>query len=203
MVKRISPALKTAISSAITRAERRTSAEIAVVLAPESDGYQAYLLMYGFAAGSIACTFLWWTKTLTAFPVLMLVQALAMGSFVFIPLLRRLGMTLMPRRLLHYCAARRAAEEFQSLSQQVPPERPLVLLYVSLAERYAHILHSRMAGAKIPTATWDGIVASFAAGVEKPGLSASFDIAIAKIGEALAPHVPDKGEPNVLRDGPG
>ena len=198
MVKKIAPKLTAAISQAVTQAERRTSAEIAVVLTPASDGYQAYQLLYGFAAGSVTCVLLWATKTLTAFPVLMLIQALALGCFAFIPLLRHLCMKLLPKRVLHRYAARRAAEEFQTLSRQVPPERVLVLLYVSLAERYVHILHSRAAGAKIKPSVWDGIVASFTAGARKPGLAPAFEIAIGKIADALAPHFPDKGEANIL-----
>lgn len=198
MVEKISTHLKSAISAAVTKAEHRTSAEIAVVLVPASDPYQAYLLLYGFTAGSIAATVLWWTNTATGFPLLMLVQALAMGIFAFTPLLKTTCMKMLPQRLLHHHAARRASEEFLFLSRQVPHDRPLVLLYVSLAERYVHILHSRAASAKIPAKTWDDIVNSFTALAKKPGLPAAFESAIAKIGDALGAHFPDKGKRNAL-----
>jgi putative membrane protein len=132
--------------------------------------------------------------------MLMLVQVLGMGCFAFLPALRRLGMALLPRRILRHHAARRAAEEFLFLSRHVPPERPLVLMYVSLAERYAHILHSRAASAKVPGGTWDDIVDHFTAGVKKPGLGPSLESAVAKIADALESHFPDRGEPNLLRD---
>ena len=193
MVEKISSALESAIAAAVEKAERRANAEIAVVLTPASDAYQAYMLLYGFAAGSIGAMLLWWTKTATGFPALLLVQALALGCFAFIPPLRRLCMLLLPRRLKHHYAARRAAEEFLFLSRNVSPERPVVLLYVSLAERYVHILHSRAASAKIRKAVWDDIVTSFTAGVRKPGLSPSLTQAIGKIADAMAPHFPHKG----------
>jgi putative membrane protein len=199
MVK-ISSDVKSAVSAAVTKAEKRTSAEIAVVITPASDGYQSFTLVYGFAAGGLAAALLWGTKTLTAFPLLLVIQAAVMASFALLPPLRHLCMKLMPVRVLHHAAARRAAEEFLALSHRVPPERPVVLLYVSLAERYAHIHHTRAAGAQIPRSTWDAIVRGFAGGVKKPGLAPSCEMALAKIADALEPHFPEGGEPNILSD---
>jgi putative membrane protein len=196
----VSSHVKSAVAAAVAKAEKRTSAEIAVVITPASDAYQSFNLLYGFAAGSVLGGLLWLTKTITAFPPLLALQVLSIAAFAFIPVLRRAGMALLPKRVLQHHAARRATEEFLNISHQVPPDRPVVLLYVSLAERYAHILHTRNAGAKVPRGSWDRIIRAFTANVKKPGLAAACETAIAKIADALEPHFPDRGEPNALSD---
>lgn len=200
MVKKLTGEDKNAISAAVAEAERRTSAEIAVVVSPTSDAYQAYLLLYGFAAGSIVAALLWWTKALTPFPALLALQGLFMAAFAFAPFLKTPCLKLLPTRLLHYYASRRAALEFQSLSRHVPAGRPIVLIYVSLAERYAHIIHSRAIGQKIPGPAWDTIIAELTGLARNAGLRQACVTAVERVASVLSPHFPDEGEANVLSD---
>ncbi|MEZ0226401.1 MAG: hypothetical protein ACAH83_17725 [Alphaproteobacteria bacterium] len=200
MVNKLSPEAKVAISAAVTAAERRTSAEIAVVVSPSSDAYQAYLLLYGFAAGSLIAALLWWAKVLTPFPALLAIQGIAMAVFALTPFLKAPCMKLLPTRLLHYYAGRRAVLEFQSLSRHVPAERPVVLIYVSLAERYAHIIHSRAIGLKIPGAAWETIIAELTGLIKSAGLQAACVKAVDRVASTLAPDFPDLGENNTLGD---
>jgi putative membrane protein len=200
MVKKLTGEEKNAISAAVAEAERRTSAEIAVVVSPSSDAYQAYLLLYGFASGSILAALLWWTKTLTPFPALLAIQGLSMAIFAFAPFLKEPCLKLLPAKLLHYYAARRAALEFQSLSRHVPAERPIVLIYVSLAERYAHIIHSRAIGLKIPAPAWETIISELTALMKSTGLQQACVAAVGRVASTLSPHFPDKGEPNAISD---
>ncbi len=195
MVARISSDVKDAIAAAVTAAKQRTSADIAVMVAPVSDGYQAYVLLYGFAAGSLAAAGLWWSKTIHPFPLLLLVQACAMALFAFVPALRHLCLTLVPRQVLHHHAARRAREEFLFVSRHAPPERPVVLLYVSLAERYAHVLHSRALAPKIPAGTWENFIKLFTDSMKKPGLAAACRLTVDAIAQELAPHFPAAKSP--------
>lgn len=201
MVKKLSNEAGAAISAAVTAAERRTSAEIAVVVSPASDTYQAYLLLYGFAAGSSLAAALWWTKTLTPFPLLLAVQGVSIAAFAVTPVLKTLCLKLLPSRLLHHYAGRRAALEFQALSRHVPAERPVVLIYVSLAERYAHIIHSRAIGARIPRAAWDTVIAELTGLMKASGLQQACVAAVGRVATVLSPHFPDGGEKNALDDG--
>lgn len=192
MVSKLPSHLTSAVSAAIEAAEKRTSAEVAVVIAKESDGYQPYLLLDGFALGCLIGTGLWWTKILTAFPLLVLLQALCMAGFALLPLFQHLGRRLIPPQVLHHHAALRAHAEFQVLSRNIAPEKPVALLYVSLAERYAHILHSRDIGAKIAPGIWQEIMSEFTAGVTKPGLRPACETAIARMADALAKPFPKR-----------
>jgi putative membrane protein len=157
--------------------------------------------MYGFAFGSLLGVALWWTKAVTPFPLLLLGQTACLAGFAFVPFLKHLCIALLPARILHHHAARRAVEEFVFVSRHVPNERPVVLLYVSLAERYAHILHSRAVPQKVPASAWDAIIATFTGRMKTGGLKDACIPAIAEIGKTLSPHFPDKGEENALGDG--
>lgn len=201
MVSKLPPEAIAAISAAVAAAERRTSAEIAVVVAPASDTYQAYLLLYGFAAGSALAALLWCTKILTPFPMLLALQGLCMAVFAFSPFLKTLCLKLLPTPLLHHYAGRRAALEFESLSRHVPAERPIVLVYVSLAERHAHIIHSRAVSLKIPDAAWDTVVAELTGLMKTAGLQQACVEAVGRVADILSPHFPDTGETNALSDG--
>jgi putative membrane protein len=190
MVAMVSSEIKDSIAAAVAAAKKRTSADIAVMVAPASDGYQPYALLYGFALGSVAAVALWWTKTVTPFPLLLLVQACTMALIAFVPALRHLCLSLIPKHVLHHHAARRAREEFLFVSRHAPPERPVVLLYVSLAERYAHVLHSRALGPKVPGEAWEGFIKLFTDSAKKPGIAAACQVTVAAMAETLAPHFP-------------
>ena len=200
---KMNDSVKTAIAGAVATAEKRTSAEIAVVVTATSDTYQPFQLMYGFAAGSALGAVLWWSKTATAFPLLAFIQAVSMTAFAFVPWLRVFSLNFLPKRMLREHAARRASQEFLFLSRHVPAGRPVLLLYVSLAEKYAHILHSRDVSQKIPAITWDRIISDFTESVKTAGLQPACLAAIHSAADALEPYFPDRGEPNALSDSPG
>jgi putative membrane protein len=192
MVKELSLELKETIAKAIAEAGRRTSAEIVVVVLPASDPYQSYLLSYGLILGSLAGMGLWMEKMVTGFPLLFGVQVAAIMLTLFIPLLGNLCLKLIPKRVLHHHAARRAFEEFLIVSRHVPAERPVVLLYISLAERYVHILHSRAVLPKIPNETWEAVIQEFTTLMKKFGLQEACVTAIHSISSTLEPHFPEK-----------
>src|ERR1039458_1313386 len=134
MGKKLSPELKETIAQAIAEAERRTSAEIVLVVLPVSDPYQSHLLSYGLALGSLIGMGLWMEKIVTGFPLLFGIQVASIMAVLFVPLLSNLCLKLVPKRVLYHYAARRACEEYLIISRHVPAEGPVVLLYISLAE---------------------------------------------------------------------
>ena len=190
MVKELSPELKDAIAKTIAEAERRTSAEIVLVVLPASDTYESHLLSYGLALGSSIGMGLWMEKIVTGFPLLFSIQVASMMVMLFVPLLRNLCLKLIPKHVLHHQAARRAFEEFLIVSRNVPAERPVILLYISLAERYVHILHSRAVPQKIPNESWEAIVLEFTIQMKKSNLQEACIAAIQSISRTLEPHFP-------------
>jgi putative membrane protein len=188
---KITPQLKIAVEKAINEAEKRTLAEIFIVLAPASDPYQSQVMLCGLVLGSVITLALWFWHILIIFPALLMLQLGLVALFLFVPQLHGCCFCLVPKQIMRRKAARRAYEEYIFASRHVPSNTPVVLLYVSLAEKYAHILHSRAVAAKIPEEVWDKEIAAFTAAVKEHGLEKASADAAARIADILAPHFPE------------
>lgn len=192
MVKPLSAADNKAVERAIAEGERLTSAEIVVVIASASDSYQSYLSLYGLCVGSVIGLGLWKQNLVTAFPWLLMLQCGVISLLLFVPWLRGWGVRLVPRRVKHHRAARRAYEEYQIVARHVASATPIVLLYVSTAEHYVHILTSRMVREKLPDATWEGVIRDFTVNVTASGLREACTVAIKHITALAVPHFPER-----------
>lgn len=200
MVKKLSDENKKAIYSAIAEAEKETSAEIVFVVAPASDSYQSHIFLFGLLIGSFICALLWGAKIFTAFPLLFMVQIAFISAFSIIHSLRYFFIHFIPRQLLHHLAGHRAYAEYVSISQKLPASIPLVVIYISLAEHYAHILSDRFIREKIPGSVWDSVVSEFTVAITKDGLQDACTATIQKIANILAPHFPAQENENYISD---
>lgn len=194
MVKVLSRADKGAVAQAIAEAEKQTCAELVVVVSPASDAYQSYFLLYGLIIGSAISAGLWAVKLLTAFPLLLVIQIAFMSLFAFVPWLRHLLLWLVPRHTCHHRAAHRAYEEYLIVSRHVSATTPILLLYISLAEHYAHIVPSRSVREKITDETWNAIIKKFTNSLGQISLGIACTQTIRQIAELLAVHFPEIGE---------
>jgi putative membrane protein len=170
MVKNFSPADKEAVARAVAEAEQKTCAELAVIVAPASDAYQDIMLLFGFIAGSAIGLGLWITSAVVAFPFLLAIQLSAMGLLAFVPWVRHACLRFVPLRIRRHRAAHRAGEEYLTVSRHVSAATPIVLIYISSAERYVHVLTSRSVLEKIPEDEWNVLVRALTAGVSSDGL---------------------------------
>jgi len=194
MVKLLSQIDKAAIADAITKAERTTRAELVTVVALASDAYQSYFLTYGLLLGSALDIGLWSTKTLSAFPWLLAIQLVVMALFSFIPCVRHLFVWLVPEHIRHHRAAHRAYEEYLTISRHVSAATPVVLLYISIAEHYAHILTSRLVQEKIPDENWNAVVNKLIAAIPLEGIPTACIKTIQYAAELLAQYFPETGQ---------
>jgi putative membrane protein len=199
-LKNLSQENKEAISAAIREAEKVTSAEIVVVVAPVSDAYQSHIVLFGLAVGSFFSSILWAEKLLTAFPYLLMVQLAVISIFSFTPALRSFCISFIPKQILHHRAAHRAFAEYLAVSQKVSYPTPIVVLYVSLAEHYAHILPSRLVREKIPDEIWDSVIREFIATMTKTELHDACISTIQHITKLLTTHFPAGKEVNYISD---
>jgi putative membrane protein len=190
MVKHLSKAHKEVVAKAVAQAEQQTKAELVAVIAPASDAYLSYVMLYGLALGSIVATGLWLAHVMSAFPMLLVVQLGIMSALLLAPPLHKLCLRLVPRRIRHRRAAHRAYEEYLIVSRHVSASTPIVLFYVSLAERYAHILPSRMVREKIPDKEWSDIIIAFTAAMRSQNLDNACTTAIERMTALLAPQFP-------------
>lgn len=184
-----SGAEEAAIAEAITTAESATSGEIVAVVASESSSYMHAPILW---AALIALLVPWPLIYLTwiavqwiyvAQIVVFLVLALALSP-------RRVRLALVPASVKRERAHRRAVEQFLVQSLATTKGRTGVLIFVSVAERYAEIIPDTGINAHVPQSEWQGIVDTLTARIGAGRPAEAFIGAIGAVGAHLAQHVP-------------
>lgn len=196
----ISDADRLRISDAISEAERTTSGEIVCVIAGESATY----LYAPFMWAAIAALLVPWPLIyLTWWPVQWIY---ALQLIVFLALLaalmpRPVRLRLVPRSMQTTRAHRRAVEQFLVQSMHTTGGRTGVLIFISVAERYAEILADQGINAKVPPGTWQEIVDRLTEKIGRDRTADGFVEAIAAAGKLLSEHFPPGAtDPNELPD---
>src|SRR5262245_1032052 len=146
-----------AVAAAIRAAEQRTSGEIVCVLARTSSDYSYVPALW---AALLALIFPWPLIVFTQLSVqriFALQIALFMVAMVILwwPPLR---MLLVPRAVQRTRAHRAANEQFFERGLTRTRDRTGVLIFVSLAERYARIVADEGIAAKVSDAEWQEAV---------------------------------------------
>lgn len=177
------------ISAAISAAERRTSGEIVAVVAAESGSYLYVPFLWAALAALLVpwplVYFTWW-------PVqwIYLVQ-LAVFTFLVLALMpRQVRLALVPRSVLHERAHRRAVEQFLVQNLTTTKGRTGVLIFVSIAERYAEIIPDIGIAKKAPDDSWQGIVDKLTSDIGDGQPADGFVTAIESVGAHLVKHFP-------------
>ncbi|MEA2858423.1 MAG: putative rane protein [Methylobacteriaceae bacterium] len=177
------------ISEAIRAAEQNTSGEIVCVLARSSSEYTAAPVLVG---ALLALVLPWAFVLLTQWSVqrILVVQLIIFVLATSICALTPLGMVLVPRRIKRVRAHRAAMEQFHSRGLGRLESRAGVLIYVSLAERYARIVVDDHLAAKIHASEWRAPVDALTAHMKDGRIADGFVAAIARCGAVLAEHAP-------------
>jgi putative membrane protein len=118
-----------------------------------------------------------------------------MQMIVFVGLLallfyRPLRYALVPPSTKRLRAHRRAVEQFLTQNLHTTDGRTGVLLFVSVAERYAEILADAGIHKKVPEAEWQGIVDTLTSAIGEGRAADGFVAAVEAIGARLAQHFP-------------
>ncbi|MFE0017157.1 TPM domain-containing protein [Mesorhizobium sp. NPDC059054] len=194
------------IAEAIRTAEQKTGGEIYCVVARSSDGYffqAAFTATLALFAVSIAFAYvleaLWVTVRL---PHFLIVQAVAAVSlYILLWLIPRLRIHFVPRRQRYRAAHANAVKQFLARNVHRTAERTGVLIFVSIAERYAEVVADSGIDAKVGQHVWDGVVRDLTAHASDDHLADGFVNAIATVGAVLAEHFPiAPGDINELDD---
>ena len=140
------------ISKAIRAAEAKTSGEIVCVLAQTSSDATA-LPVFIAAVAALALPWL-----LVAFTAMTVQRILSLQVLVFLVLtvllcLPRVRVALMPRRARRVVANRVAMEQFRARGIAQKKDRCGILIFVSLAERYARIIADEGIAARVRQST--------------------------------------------------
>jgi putative membrane protein len=108
----------------------------------------------------------------------------------------RLG--LVPRPVRQARAHRAAIEQFFLRHVSHTENRSGVLIFVSLAERYARIIADDGIAAKVPNAEWQAAIDALIAHMRDGRIASGFIAAIERCGAVLAMHAPPDGSSPVL-----
>lgn len=188
------------ISDAIADAERQTSGEIVVVVAAQSDGYH-YVppLVAAIIALLVPWVLIYFTQVDLVSIYLVQLAVFAVVTALLIPAFIRTA--LVPAGIKHLHAHRRAVEQFLAQNLHTTSGRTGVLLFVSVAERYAEIIADKGIDANVPVGTWKKIIDDLTAAIGEGRSADGLVAAIAAIGAHLAQHFPpDARDPNELPD---
>ncbi|CAM5574252.1 putative membrane protein [Aquamicrobium terrae] len=194
------------ISQAIRLAEDNTDGEIYCVLARSSGGYffaAAFTATIAMLLASLAVAYGLEARWLSLrLPHFVLAQMLAFACvYLVLWLVPALRIHLVPRGLRYRAAHANAVKQFLSRNVHVTAARTGVLVFVSLAERYAEVVADSGIDARVGQHVWDGVVAELTAHAGDGRLADGFVQAVETVGAVLAEHFPPTpGNPNELED---
>lgn len=177
------------ISAAIQATEARTSGEIVCVLARSSSGMTAVPLLIASVA---ALALPWALVAYTAMPVyqiltLQLTAFVVLAALLYLPPVHT---ALLPRRTRRALAHQAALQQFRSRGLARKKDRTGILIFVSLAERYARIVADDGIAARVPQTQWQSAVDSLIAHMRDGHIADGFISAIELCGNELARHFP-------------
>ena len=177
------------ISVAIRAAEAKTSGEIVCVLAQSSSDATALPV---FLAAVAALALPWLLVAFTAMTVqrILSLQIVLFFVLMMVLCLPRVRVALMPRKARRAVAYRVAMEQFAIRGIARKPERSGILIFVSLAERYARIIADEGIAARVPQSEWQTTVDALSAHMRDGRIADGFVTAIGICGDNLARHFP-------------
>lgn len=177
------------VADAIAKAEKRTSGEIVAVVAADSSTYLHVPFMW---AALIALLVPWplihftWMTVHNIWLIQLAVFALLLAALMYRPL----RFALVPASTRRLKAHRRAVEQFLTQNLHTTDGRTGVLVFVSVAERYAEILADAGIHKKVSQAEWQVIVDTLTTAIGEGRAADGFVAAVDAIGERLAQHFP-------------
>jgi putative membrane protein len=188
-VSLISPADEARIGAAIANAEELTSGEIVAVIAQRSAGTGYFAVLWAALAALLVpwplIYFTWWTMQ----------WVFGLQIAVFLALLALLQAEplqrwIVPKSVQRRWAHQRAVEQFLALGLHTTQHRTGVLIFVSVAERYAEILADTGIDKKVPAGTWQTLVDELTRRIGEGQPAEGFVTSIAAASRLLAAHFP-------------
>ena len=177
------------ISTAIRAAEAKTSGEIVCVLAQNSSDATALPI---FIAAVVALALPWLLVALTAMTVhrILSLQIAIFFALMVLLCLPRVRVALMPRAARRAVAHRVAMDQFTIRGIAHKKDRTGILIFVSLAERYARIIADEGIAARVPQRAWQGAIDALVSHMRDGRIADGFIAAIDLSGNELATHFP-------------
>jgi len=188
-----------AISAAIREAEARSCGQIVCVLSHASSDYAYVPILWATVLALLVPWPLIYFTPLSAQKIYLWQLAVFVAAGLVLSWMP-LRMALVPRLLRRTLAHRAALEQFVVRRIANTKNRSGVLIFVSLAERYARIIADEGVAQKVPNAEWQAAIDALTGHMRDGRIAAGFIAAIERCGAVLAAHAPPDGSPNTLPD---
>jgi putative membrane protein len=187
------------VSAAIHAAETRTSGQIVCVLAHASSDYGYVPILWASALALLApWPLIYFTPwSVQRIYLIQLVIFIAVGLACSWTPLR---FALVPRAVRRARAHRAALEQFVVRRIAHTKNRSGVLIFVSLAERYARIIADDGIAEKVHGSEWQAAIDALVGHMRDGRIAQGFVAAIERCGAVLATHAPPDGSVNELPD---
>ena len=186
---RLSPDSRQKIEAAFVAAQARTRAPIVCVLAESSADHA---LIPVLVAALIALAAPWGLALLALFDfqALLLAQLVIFAAALALIAWTPFRVALAPRARRHAAGHRAALVQFALRGLDRAPERNAVLVYVSLAERYARVVADVGLDARLSQADWRGLIDELVLAMRAGERDVALQGAAQRLGELLGPHFP-------------
>jgi putative membrane protein len=202
-MKQLNEQLKERIKAAILHAEQNSSCEFVTIITQKSGNYQIYPLFFATLGALLLPHLLFWINDGQESVFLFQVQIIVLIVFMVLAQLPFFLTHLVPSRVKHKQASLVAHQSFHKFGLYRTKKRRAILFFVSIDERYAHILTDTGIDALIDPAIWQTIIDDFRHTVTTKTLGEGYLDAINACSEILAREFPrqadDRDElPNTL-----
>jgi len=185
----ISQAEKARIIEAIAAAETKTAGEIFCVIAHTSSNYSlvpvAWAALIALAAPAPLIYLTIWSAGL-----IYLVQLAAFIVTAMLLSLPAIRFRIVPRRAMRERAHIEAMRQFLAQGLHLTERRTGVLIFVSVAERYAEIVADSGINAKVAPAVWQDAVDAALEAIKDGRIGDGLVAAVGRCGAVLAEHFP-------------
>jgi putative membrane protein len=185
----ISKADKQRVADAIRKVETTTSGEIFCVVARQSSEYRVVPLAWAAAIALMLplplIYFTLWPAALIY--LIQLVTFIVIALVLWHPAVR---FHVVPRWAKHSRAHALAMQQFFSQGLTHTENRTGVLIFASVAERYAEIVADEGINAKVKSDVWEQAVVALIAGIKAGQAGDGFVAAVEQCGVVLSEHFP-------------
>jgi putative membrane protein len=186
------------IAAAITEVEKKTSAELMVVIGRSASGYHLVPIVWAAFITLAMPMLLLAVISLTA-RRLYEIELIVFGVLAFALSLGRYRFRLVPNWIKRGRAHEAAREQFLARRISYTHSRTGVLIYVALAERFAELVPDAGIAELIDDATWKPVIARLMAKLTEARVGDALIEAVETSGAILAAKFPPRADnPNEL-----
>lgn len=202
MIKEQSPITdqdRARIAAAIHAAEQKTAGDIVCVLMRSSSSYSYAPLLWASFVALLSPWLLVFATQLSVVRILA-VQVVVFVAVGLVLMWAPLRMALVPRAVKRTRAHRAGMEQFFARGIAQTKNRMGVMIFVSLAEHYAHVVADDGIAARVDHAVWRETVDALTAQIAQGRIADGFVAAIDRCGVVMAQIAPADGAAHELPD---